>query len=81
MILLVLRDDECTVLADLIELTIEQVKDAKAMSTVDGTITDVDTFVETIGAYDEDIRILENTVRKLRAKTRKKKRGRYFASG
>lgn len=75
MILLVLRDDECTVLADLIELTIEQVKDAKAMSTVDGTITDVDTFVETIGAYDEDIRILENTVRRLRAKTRKKKRG------
>ena len=75
MILLVLRDDECAVLADLIELTIEQVKDAKAMSTTDGTITDVDTFVETIGAYDEDIRILENTVRRLRAKTRKKKRG------
>ena len=75
MILLVLKDDECSVLADLIELTIEQVKDAKAMSTTDGTITDVDTFVETIGAYDEDIRILENTVRRLRAKTRKKKRG------
>ena len=74
MILLVLKDDECAVLADLIELTIEQVKDAKAMSTVDGTITDVDTFVETIGAYDEDIRILESTVRRLRAKTRKKKR-------
>ena len=75
MILLVLKDDECAVLADLIELTIEQVKDAKAMSTVDGTITDVDTFLETIGMYDEDIRILENTVRRLRAKTRKKKRG------
>lgn len=75
MILLVLKDDECAVLADLIELTIEQVKDAKAMSTVDGTITDVDTFVETIGAYDEDIRILENTIRRLRAKTRKKERG------
>lgn len=74
MILLVLKDAECEVLADLLELTIEQIKDAKAATTVDGTITDVDTFVETIGMYDEDISIMKNMVGRLRAKARKKNR-------
>ena len=65
-----LNRQECEVLVGLLELQLEQLEDTKTAMIFDPGLKEVDSFMEVIGATDEQIAVTRKVIRRINGKAR-----------